>query len=68
MTDRKTVKGWMRANVADFLDPWQEVNATGLTESAAAQFDLYEPDDSIDEDWFDMAADVADWYERSLTR
>jgi len=59
--DLKAIRRWMEQHVDEHIDDVNEVNATGLGEAAAEQFDAYEDrrDYKIPEEVFDMAAEVA---------
>lgn len=52
---------FMRSNAEDFRDPTTgEINATGLAEAAAAQFNIYEDREyTIPEKVFELALRVA---------
>lgn len=58
-----TVRRWMAQNAGNYCE-CGEVRTTTLAEDAADEFDLYEDDEyTIPECVFELAAEVADWYE-----
>ncbi len=59
--DMKAIRRWMEQHVDDHIDDVNEVDATGLAEAAADQFNAYEDtrDYKIPEEVFDMAAEIA---------
>lgn len=57
---------YMKENVADHIDFLTgEVNATHLAEDAAWHFGEGNQGEDIDEDYFDLADTIAEWYEVS---
>jgi hypothetical protein len=66
---KSTVKSWMKKNVADHVDPkTDEVNATGLAEAAAQEFDKKDLGGWLDDEshWvWEIASDVAEAHEKS---
>lgn len=70
--EQRKVKNWMKCNVEDNLQPnspW-EVNCTALAEDCANNSGLVDPcvlDET--EHWiWDLAVDVAEWYEEGDSR
>lgn len=61
MWDTKSMRRWMEQHVEEHIDDVNEVDATGLAEAAAEQFDAYEDrrDYKIPEEVFDMAAEIS---------
>lgn len=66
---RSTAKSWMAKNVKDYVDgKTGEVNATGLAEAAADEFDAKDVGGWLDDEthWvWDIAAEVAEHHERT---
>lgn len=55
------VKAWMREHAGHHVDSCGELDLTGLAETAADEFEVYDadPDATIPEWVFDMASDVS---------
>ena len=69
--DKTKTKRWMEQNVKDYVDrKTDEVDATGLAEAAANEFNIYEnqQDYDIPEEVFDLAVDVSTAWERKNKR
>lgn len=65
--EQRKIKNWMKANVEDNLQPnspW-EVNTTALAENCAWFSGLVDAKVLDNEAWigWDLAVDVAEWYE-----
>ena len=62
MPNKREVAAYMRREIGDHIDITGEANTTAMAEDAAEAFDLYgpPPDCEIDEQWYDLAVDVAE--------
>lgn len=69
-TSPKNIRNYMVENVTDHVD-WmtREVNYTLLAEDACSHFGDYEPDDSIDQMYYDIAIEVGtEWENKNQLR
>ena len=58
VVDNFKVKSWMKHHAHDYLDDHDILNMTALAEATAAHFDMYDVEDTIPEDIFELSYEV----------